>query len=83
MTKVGSEFSNLVPILAGVPQDTISSPILYNIYTADQPISPNISVAKFADDKIIFTYNENPLAVCHHLQKHLNDMEVWYSKWKI
>jgi hypothetical protein len=83
VTNVGSEFSNLAPILVGVPQDAISSPIIYNIYAADQPISPYTSVAEFADDKIIFTSNENPLAARHHLQNHLNDMEIWYSKRKI
>lgn len=35
-TKNGSEISNLALILAGVPQGAISSPILFNIYTADQ-----------------------------------------------
>jgi len=83
VTKVGSEFSNLAPILAGVPQGAISSPILYNIYAADQPTSSNTSVAEFADDKIIFTSNENPLVASQHLQNHLNEMEVWYSNWKI
>ncbi|VVC34022.1 Reverse transcriptase domain [Cinara cedri] len=48
-TKVGSEISNLTPILAGVPQGAISSPILFNIYTADQPTTPHTSVADFAD----------------------------------
>jgi len=75
VTKVGSEFSNLASILAGVPQGAISSPIFYNIYTADQPTSPYTSVAEFADDKIIFTSNESPSVACQHLQNHLNDME--------
>jgi hypothetical protein len=83
VTNVGSDFSNLAPIPAGVPQGAISSPILYNIYAADQPIFLYTLVAEFADDKIIFTSNENLLATCHHLQNHLNDMEVWYLKWKI
>ncbi|VVC44186.1 Endonuclease/exonuclease/phosphatase,Reverse transcriptase domain [Cinara cedri] len=49
--KVGSEISNLAPILAGVPQGAISSPILFNIYTLDQPTTSQTSVADFADDK--------------------------------
>lgn len=43
-TKVGSEISNLAPILAGVPQGAISSPILFNIYTADQPTTSHTSL---------------------------------------
>jgi len=65
--KVGSEFSNLTPVLAGVPQGAISSLILFNIYAANQQISPYTSVAEFADDKIIFTSNENPFVACQHL----------------
>jgi retron-type reverse transcriptase len=60
VTKVGSEFSHLSPILAGVPQGAISSPILYNIYAADQPTSTPTFVAEFADDKIIFTSHNDP-----------------------
>jgi len=73
VTKVGSEFSNLAPVLAGVPQGAISSPILYKIYTVDQPIFPFTTVAEFTDDKIIFTSNENHFVAS---QNHLNDMEV-------
>jgi len=75
VTKVGLEFSNLALILAGVPQGAISSPILYNIYAADQPISPYTSVAEFSYDKIIFTFNKNHLVASQHLKNHLNDME--------
>jgi retron-type reverse transcriptase len=83
ITKVGSEFSDLTPIMAGLPQRAISSPILYNIYAADQPVSPLTSVAEFADDKVIYSSNANPLVVSNHLQNHLNQMEEWYSKWKV
>ncbi|KAL4119930.1 hypothetical protein QTP88_012684 [Uroleucon formosanum] len=71
-TKVGSELSNLAPILAGVPQGAISSPILFNIYTADQPTTSHTSVADFADDKVIYTSEKNPHLARQHLQNHLN-----------
>lgn len=59
MTKVNSEFSNLTLILAGVPQGANLSTILYNMYAADQPISPYKWVAEAADNKIIFISNDN------------------------
>ncbi|VVC42099.1 Reverse transcriptase domain [Cinara cedri] len=81
VTKVGSEFSNLPHILAGVLQGAISSLILYK-YAADQQTSNHTSVAEFADDKIIFTSHIDPLIAGQYLQNHLKDMKEWYSKWK-
>jgi len=54
VTQVGPVFSNLYPILAGVPQVAILSPILYNIYTVDQPTTSQTNFAEFADGKIMF-----------------------------
>ncbi|KAL4108080.1 hypothetical protein QTP88_018335 [Uroleucon formosanum] len=79
-TKVGSEISNLASILAGVPQGAISSPILFNIYTADQPTTSHTSIADFADDKVIYTSEKNPHLAKQHLQNHLNLLADWYSK---
>lgn len=70
-------------MLVSVPQDAIWSPILNNIHAADQPIFTHTSVAEFADDKLIFASNENPIVASQHLQNHLNDMDVWYTKQKI
>lgn len=75
VTNIGSEFSNLYPILAGVPQGTISSPFLYNIYTVDQTTSIHTSVAKSAVEKIIFNSHENPFIAGQYLQSYLNNME--------
>ena len=75
--------SALAPIAAGVPQGAISSPILFNLYSADQPTTHHISVADFADDKIIYSSHENPITVGYNLQTHLDHMSSWYKKWKI
>jgi len=67
VTKVGSEISLIAPILADVPQGAVSSPFLYNLYTDDQPTTPYTSVAVFADDKIIYTSQNDPYTAKLHL----------------
>ncbi|KAF0750278.1 Uncharacterized protein FWK35_00019708 [Aphis craccivora] len=64
----------------GVPRGSILSPILYNIFAADQPITLNISVANYADDKVIISMNGNPLIASENLQTHLDLTENWYNK---
>ncbi|KAL4130849.1 hypothetical protein QTP88_008228 [Uroleucon formosanum] len=81
--KFGSSFSNIEKISAGVPQGGILSPILYNVYAADQPTSPTTSVAEFADDKAIISVHENPHIASLNLQNHLDLISVWYDKWRV
>lgn len=80
--RYGSDTSSIGSISAGVPQGGILSPILYNIFAADQPITPNTSVADYADDKVILSMNDNPLIASENLQTHLDLMENWYTKWR-
>ncbi|KAL4083691.1 hypothetical protein QTP88_029007 [Uroleucon formosanum] len=81
--KFGSSFSNIEKISAGVPQGGILSPILYNVYAADQPTSPTTSVAEFADDKAIISVHEDSHIASLNLQNHLDLMSVWYNKWRV
>jgi len=77
-----SAVSTIGSICAGVPQGGILSPILFNIFVSDQPITLNTSVADYADDKVIFSMNDNPLIAALNLQAHLDSMEDWYTKWR-
>ncbi|KAL4085043.1 hypothetical protein QTP88_027881 [Uroleucon formosanum] len=81
--KFGSSFSNIEKISAGVPQGGILSPILYNVYAADQPTSPTTSVAEFADDRAIISVHEDPHIASLNLQNHLDLISVWYDKWRV
>jgi len=55
VTKVGTEISSIVPVLASVLLSAVLSHFLNNLYTADQLTTPYTSVVEFADDKIIYT----------------------------
>lgn len=79
----GSATSNIATISAGVPQGGVLSPILFNIYVADQPSTPNTIVADYADDKVIVSVHNDPLIASRNLQSHLNVLSEWYTKWKI
>jgi hypothetical protein len=78
--RVGTSFSGLAKINAGVPRGGILSSLLYNIYAADQPTSPYTTIAEFADDKAIFTIHDNPHIAPPNLQYHLDLMADWYKK---
>jgi len=80
--RFGNAHSTISNISAGVPQGGILSPILYNIYAADQPTTLNTLVADYADDKAIISINSNPEIASHNLQNHLTLMEDWYTKWR-
>ncbi|KAF0752052.1 Uncharacterized protein FWK35_00017882 [Aphis craccivora] len=71
----GFSDSNIAGIVAGVPQGGILSPILYNIYTSDQPTTANILVADYVDDKVIMSSSPDPTIASENLQIHLSLME--------
>ncbi|KAL4122581.1 hypothetical protein QTP88_014883 [Uroleucon formosanum] len=71
----GSAYSSIAGIRAGVPQGGILSPIMFNIYTSDQPTMPNTLVADYADDKAIISTSADPILASTYLKNHISQME--------
>jgi len=88
IVKVNDKESKTHPISAGVPQGTILSPILFIIFFSDIPLSvknyEHISRALlFADDLFKFYWDHNLKRLQVILQKYLDSLQEWLSKWRM
>lgn len=81
--RYGSSYSPRFPIKAGVPQGSDLSPDLFNIYTADIPVTTNTTLATYADDTAILCANNDPDETTNCLQTHLDSIDNWATKWRI
>ena len=81
--KMDGAFSGWRPMLAGVPQGSLLSPLLYNLYTADIPTSIVSELALYADDICIYDQTKKPKYAYLSVQHHLNDIGRWASRSRI
>jgi hypothetical protein len=81
--RCNASFSNFYPVQAGVPQGAVLSPALYNIYTADLPLSDEVLTATYADDIAILASSILREDVSQKLQNHLLKISRWCTRWKI
>ena len=67
---------------AGVPQGSVAAPVLYIIYAAKPPTG-QCNLSQYADDLSLFVSHINPRYAVKILQKGLDALSEWCSKWKI
>ena len=74
--------SSSMAVTSGVPQGTVCGPLLYIFYLNDLPEGISSQVHLLADDCIL--YREiNTLDDCQDLQKDVDTLCNWESKWQM
>jgi hypothetical protein len=58
-------------------------PLLYLLYTADLPTSPNSTTANFADDTSEVTMDSDPAIASQKLQSILIVIQNLFKKWRM
>jgi len=81
--KMDGAYSEWRPMLAGVPQGSVLSPMLYNLYTSDLPRFSGTQVAMYADDICIYVKDKCAPFARAAVQRHLNIIDEWAKQWRI
>ena len=76
--------SDQIKPAAGVPQDSVLSPLLFLIYVNDlpKPHHRQNSKSQFADDTALWAASRNVHIAAKLLQKDLRKLAKWCAKWR-
>lgn len=78
LTSTDSNFSRT--IYKGLPQGSVLSPILYNVYTVDLEsviTDPTVNILQYADDLLIYNINQSYNDSCSVLTSTLHNIKTW------
>ncbi|GFV65726.1 RNA-directed DNA polymerase from mobile element jockey [Trichonephila clavipes] len=71
------------PIRSGLPQGSLSSPLLFTLYVNDISQTDSSHLAMFADDTAVISQNKRFSVVIFNLKHYISLLELWLNDWKI
>ena len=80
---LNGQHSSWADVKAGVPQESILSPLLFLIYINDMPNDLNSNAKLFAGDTSLFSVVHNITDLANLLNSDLSKMDEWAVQWKM
>ena len=82
---VNGFLSDKISPIAGVPQGSVLSPLLFLIYVSDliNPHHRQNSKFQFADDTALWVASKNVQFAANLFRKDLQNLAKWCAKWRI
>lgn len=80
---VGSSKTQTHKIVAGVPQGSLLSPLLYSIYTTDIPTPAKCVLCQYADDTAMAVTGLKALTMTKTMNAGLRSLNRFFTKWRI
>ena len=81
--RIGSVLSSCKPLLCGLPQGAVLSPLLFNVLLSDLPSSDRVQVISYADDISLTCVGPTLGDVVHCMQTYLDVLSTWLAQWKL
>lgn len=75
--------SNVINIVAGVPQGSVISPILYSIFVSDLSIDNHTHIGMYADDTILYSSDIEAENILMNLESSFIKTRNYFITWKI
>ena len=81
--KIQNKYSDLLPVLSGIPQGSILGPLLFLVYVNDIPQYSTSTTLLFADDTKCFRIINDPTDSITLQQDNINSLVEWTTEWNL